>query len=314
MKTRNTVRALAKGIKVGALGTLLATSTLGCGMEATNDQNQEQTQGGKYELDSYKFARYDFLPDLPDGRERVRLNPALTDQQNVFQIMDNLEAFIKTEVTNVNNELRRDISYPQNDLQNALVTTFPTKGQLSRISENISNWYINSSEVFAQIINQIRGQDNKAKFRACYDMLADRAYRDSLHLQDFNLPFQEVPADQNLPEMQAALSAVGIDANDYQQIENEFERILSQVAGQNGLRTETLQNYMDYSLLIESLYGVEDYLYKGFNGTVIPAKPERVNETYYFGYRINDFFNSHIDRQLAKLQANNLTRDAELVR
>lgn len=170
------------------------------------------------------------------------------------------------------------------------------------------------AKYFAQIINTIEDSHAQAKFRACYDMLADRAYRDSLHLQDFNLPFQEVPADENLPGMQAALTAVGIDANNYQQIEDEFDTLLSQVAVQNGLRPETLRGITNFALLNESIYGVNNYIYKGFNGNLIPAKPEKVNDRYTFAYRLGTEFNVRINKELQNLQVNNLARDNELTR
>lgn len=303
----------SRGLKIGALCILLTALTMGCDVGDPGTK-QEQTQGSQYELPFYKFKRYDFLPDLPDGRERVRLNPAIPDQENVFQIMENLEQFIKTEVSNVNNELKRDISYPQNDLQKSLIDNFPYRGVLTKLDEHVFDLYKDSAKYFAQMINTIEDSHDQAKFRACYDMLADRAYRDSLHLQDFNLPFQEVPADENLPGMQAALTAVGIDANNYQQIEDEFDTILSQVAVQNGLRPATLHACINYSLLNESLYGVEDYMHKGFNETLIPAKPERINEKYSFSYRSGDELNMAINRELKLLQTQNMGRDVELVR
>lgn len=304
----------SRGLKIGALCILLTALTMGCDVGDPGTK-QEQTQGSQYELPFYKFKRYDFLPDLPDGRERVRLNPAIPDQENVFQIMENLEQFIKTEVSNVNRELNCDINNnPQNDLQQSLYKNFPYRGSLDTLNKFVYDNYAGSAKYFAQIINTIGDSHNQAKFRACYDMLADRAYRDSLHLQDFNLPFQEVPADENLPGMQAALTAVGIDANNYQQIEDEFDTLLSQVAVQNGLRPETLRGVTNFALLNESIYGVNNYIYKGFNGNLIPAKPEKVNDRYTFAYRLGTEFNVRINKELQNLQVNNLARDNELTR
>lgn len=123
----------SRGLKIGALCILLTALTMGCDVGDPGTK-QEQTQGSQYELPFYKFKRYDFLPDLPDGRERVRLNPAIPDQENVFQIMENLEQFIKTEVSNVNRELNRDINNnPQNDLQQSLYKNFPYRGSLDTL-------------------------------------------------------------------------------------------------------------------------------------------------------------------------------------
>lgn len=302
----------SRGLKIGALCILLTALTMGCDVGDPGTK-QEQTQGSQYELPFYKFKRYDFLPDLPDGRERVRLNPAIPDQENVFQIMENLEQFIKIEVSNVNRELNRDINYnPRNDLQQALYDNFPRRGVLNKVDETVINTYNKSSRYFAQMINQIGDPDDQAKFRACYDMLAERAYRDTLHTEDLNFP--EVPTDQNLPKIQAALEEVGLDSNNTRQIEDEFDRILAQVAIKNNLRPETLRGVTNYSLLNESLYGIEDYLYKLAGGDLIPVKREKAFENYSFSYRNGMELNDAINEELKMLQTNNLTRDAELVR
>lgn len=301
----------SRGLKIGALCILLTALTMGCDVGDPGTK-QEQTQGSQYELPFYKFKRYDFLPDLPDGRERVRLNPAIPDQENVFQIMENLEQFIKTEVSNVNNELKRDISYPQNDLQKSLIDNFPYRGVLIKLDEHVFDLYKGASKYFAQIINAIGDTNDQAKFRACYDMMAERAYRDTLHTEDLNFP--EVPTDQNLPKIQAALEEVGLDSNNTRQIEDEFDRILAQVAIKNNLRPETLRGVTNYSLLNESLYGIEDYLYKLAGGDLIPVKREKAFENYSFSYRDGMTFNVAINRELKMLQTNNLARNTELVR
>lgn len=297
----------SRGLKIGALCILLTALTMGCDVGDPGTK-QEQTQGSQYELDSYKFARYDFV-------NTPIFNSAVTQQEDVYTRISDIKDYFCDKIANTRQQLDREITDPnENALKGTLARSYTSLTQasdlLSSLDVNIQVHYDVFAEYFAQTINQIKDKSDQAKFRVCYDMLADRAYRDSLHLQDFVADFQKIPANEDIPQMQAELTAVGL-SNDYHQIEEEFDRILTRVAKQNNLQPNTLRECVNFALLDESLYGLRDYIAIYSRGRLKPCTSDRVQIDSILPYRTRQTFHYYVNEEMQKLQTNNLANDIE---
>lgn len=271
---------------------------------------QEQTQGSQYELDSYIFKRYDFV-------NTPIFNSAVTQQEDVYTRISDIKDYFCDKIANTRQQLDREITDPnENALKGTLARSYTSLTQasdlLSSLDVNIQVHYDVFAEYFAQTINQIKDKNDQAKFRVCYDILADRAYRDSLHLQDFVADCQKIPANEDVPQMQAELATIGL-SNDYRQIEDELDRILTEVAEQNNLQPNTLHGCFDNALFNEGLYGIRDYITIYSHGKLKANTDEYARTDIDIQYRSRKLFNYQIDTELQKLQTN-LTNDAELMR
>lgn len=297
----------SRGLKIGALCILLTALTMGCDVGDPGTK-QEQTQGSQYELDSYKFARYDFV-------NTTIFNSAVTQQEDVYTRISEIKDDYCKKVNEIKQQLDQEITDPnENALKGTLARVYTSLQQranlFSALDTDIPFDYSKSAEYFAQILNEIESKNDQDKFKVCYDMLADRAYRDSLHLQDFVADCQKIPANEDIPQMQAELTAVGL-SNDYHQIEEEFDRILTRVAKQNNLQPNTLRECVNFALLDESLYGLRDYIAIYSRGRLKPCTSDRVQIDSILPYRTRQTFHYYVNEEMQKLQTNNLANDIE---
>lgn len=297
----------SRGLKIGALGILLTALTMGCDVGDPGTK-QEQTQGSQYELDSYIFKRYDFV-------NTPIFNSAVTQQEDVYTRISEIKDDYCKKVNEIKQQLDQEITDPnENALKGTLARVYTSlqerTGLFTVLDTHILSNYNATSEYFAQILNEIESKNDQDKFKVCYDMLADRAYRDSLHLQDFVADFQKIPANEDILQMQAELAAVGL-SNDYHQIEDELNRILTRVAKQNNLQPNTLRECFNDVLFNEGLYGIRDYIAIYSQGDLKACTSNRAPVYTPLDYRTRQTFHYYINEEMQKLQTNNLANDIE---
>lgn len=123
------------------------------------------------------------------------------------------------------------------------------------LDRGIPVFYQETAKYIAQIINNLDG-DDQAKFRACYDHLAAKAYENSMIITDEYRGYARlVTIHKDKPEIADKLNELKIDKAD---TEKTLMNLLKQVAAKQNIEAETLKDSVNLALDIDGLYGLRD--------------------------------------------------------
>lgn len=245
----------SKGVKVGALTTALL---MGTGCDPLTKDNQETHQEINYDqnLQSYIFLRHRFV------EEGAKISYEDSDKTKL--------AFANRHFNDATAYMRDKIA----DLQRQIYENEPNGNFLQPICDEIfkdkdgnpENW-LDDRYVIDQIVGQndyiysnllsaaiAKSGAEYYDFEPCYEMMALRAYNDSLgYLKDSD----KLPFNKERGGIIADLRRSGLNPN-YNLIEDRLNQMLQNAADKTGVSVQTLQDVVNLSLLNTSLWGARD--------------------------------------------------------
>ena len=245
----------SKGVKVGALTTALL---MGTGCDPLTKDNQETHQEIDYDqnLQSYIFLRHRFV------EEGAKISYEDSDKTKL--------AFANRHFNDATAYMRDKIA----DLQRQIYENEPNGNFLQPICDEIFKDKDGNPDDGIEkfvTIDQILGlsdfkysnllaatiaksEEEYYDFQPCYELLALRAYNDSLgYLKDSD----KLPLNKEKSGMIVDLRYSGLTPN-YNLIEDRLNQMLQNAADNTGVSVQTLQDVVNLSLLNASLWGARD--------------------------------------------------------
>lgn len=277
------------------LGLLLVGTVLfsiACSQSTTNSSYEDDNGGDKddqnkigsvtqdLQSQSYIFARHRFMnadetmTSSESKETKIAWSNARYNEANDY--MKTQIADLKNKIdTDANAEFLSTIFYDNfknaggyytdgfdSDIDDSL--TFANPG-LHEMLGAISGKFATATIKNGTYTNYEYNSDVYGNFNAHYDVLALRAYKDSLGFlrEDDHLPFnQEQSTINNTLEQQATKLGNNIysasSAQDTNAVEDKLYSMLELVARETGVRMDTLQAVVNVSLLNNSLWGARD--------------------------------------------------------
>lgn len=240
-----------------------STTTSGDNNGGSTGGNGSGSTETELKLDLHCFTEIEEYGKLFSGDNKYVTTEKAAEIQSKYT--EEAQGYIKRKFAHLQEQIQKE-NPTENEFKTVLSdainltdrqgNTYDTPHKLAdTLDRGIPAFYQETAKYIAQIINNLDGND-QAKFRACYDHLAAKAYENSMIITDEYRGYARlVTIHKDKPEIADKLKELKIDEADTEKI---LMTLLKQVAAKQSITAKTLKDSVNLALDIDGLYGMRD--------------------------------------------------------